>query len=78
MKLNMNVDKLVALYGGPNEMSVYFTAKGWPMGRSVPMQWMKRGNVPMKAWLRICGIELKATGKRLDLWDFVKGANSTA
>lgn len=71
MAILIDVRKFVARYGGPAGVVGFFRGHGYKMAQTVPHQWIARRTIPMAAWLRMCEIELKHRGVKLDLWQFL-------
>lgn len=72
MQINLNVDDVVTHFGGAAPMAEYFTSRGYKLTVANIGQWRARGRIPMKAWLSMCGVYLKASGNQLNLWDFIE------
>jgi hypothetical protein len=72
MSLTLNVQRLVADLGGPSVAARYLTNRGFDVSIKTVSAWQTRNSLPMEAWIRICGIVLADSGKRLNLWKYLE------
>ena len=63
MKLTLNVRRLVADLGGPSIAARYLSSHGFEVEIKTVSSWQVRNSIPMEAWVSICGVVLKDTGK---------------
>lgn len=74
MKLSVDIDLIIGRYGGgsASEMARRLTDKGFKITKQGISRWRSAEGIPMQAWLRICKIEWRDTGRLPDLREFMR------
>lgn len=67
MRLTLDVDAIVARFGGISEMARRCTAAGFTITKQGVARWKSAGTIPMPAWIRLCEMSLSDGKVTLDL-----------
>jgi hypothetical protein len=67
MKLTLDVDRLVAEFGGISRMARQCTEAGFSITKQAIARWKSAGTIPMAAWIKLCELSVKDGKIALDL-----------
>ncbi len=67
MKLTLDVDRLVAEFGGISRMARQCTEAGFSITKQAIARWRSAGTIPMAAWIKLCELSVKDGKIALDL-----------
>lgn len=65
MQLTLNVDAIIAKFGGVSEMARFCTANGLPITKQGVGRWKAAQTIPMKAWIAL--VEMTAENGKMTL-----------
>lgn len=67
MKLTLDVDAIVASYGGISKMARDCTQAGFSITKQAIARWKSAGTIPMTAWIKLCELAMRDGKVTLDL-----------
>ncbi len=67
MKLTLDVDTVVASFGGISQMARTCTEAGFPITKQGIARWRSAKTIPMQAWLNLCAMTAQDGKVKLDL-----------